>query len=103
MPLLELLRGTAAAVDVPLVATGGIADRDGVLAALAAGAAAAQIGTAFLLSPGGGHERAAPRALARGGDTAITRAFTGRRARGLVNASCARTRTRRPRIRRSTT
>ena len=51
MPLLELVRGTAAAVDLPLVATGGIADRDGVLGALAAGAAAAQIGTAFLLCP----------------------------------------------------
>jgi nitronate monooxygenase len=51
-PLLDLL----ASIDVglPLVATGGIADRAGVTAALAAGAQAAQIGTAFLLCPEAG-------------------------------------------------
>ena len=86
VPLLELVRATTAVVDVPLVATGGIADRDAVLAALEAGAAAAQIGSAFLLSPEAGTNAAHRRALSAGGETAITRAFTGRRARGLVNA-----------------
>lgn len=82
-PLLELL----AAIDVglPLVATGGIVDRDGVEAVLAAGAVAAQIGTAFLLCPEAGTSEAHRRALRGGGETAFTRAFTGRYARGIVN------------------
>ena len=74
VPLHELVRATAAAVGLPLVATGGIADREGVQAALAAGAAAAQIGTAFLLADEAGtsepHRRASqpverPRSHAR--------------------------------------
>lgn len=85
VPLLELVRGIAATVELPLVATGGIGDRDGVRAALAAGAAAAQIGTAFLLCPEAGTSEPQRRATAAAGETAITRAFTGRRARGLVN------------------
>ncbi|HEY8644413.1 MAG TPA: nitronate monooxygenase [Gaiellaceae bacterium] len=82
-PLLELL----ASIDVglPLVATGGIADRDGVAAALAAGAQAAQVGTAFLLCPEAGTSEPQRRALRNGGKTAFTRAFTGRSARGIVN------------------
>jgi nitronate monooxygenase len=82
-PLLELL----AAIDVrlPLVATGGIVDRDGVAMALAAGAQAAQIGTAFLLCPEAGTSEPHRRALRNGGDTAFTRSFTGRSARGIVN------------------
>jgi nitronate monooxygenase len=86
VPTLELVRETAAAVGLPVVATGGIADRDGVRTALDAGAAAAQIGTAFLLAPEAGTSEPHRRALAAGGETAITRAFTGRRARGIVNA-----------------
>ena len=85
VPLQELLSTTAATVGLPLVATGGIADRDGVQAALAAGAAAAQIGTAFLLADEAGTSEPHRRAVAAGGETAFTRAFTGRRARGLVN------------------
>jgi nitronate monooxygenase len=82
-PLHELL----ASVDVglPLVATGGIADRDGVAAVLAAGAQAAQVGTAFLLSPEAGTSEPFRRALRARGETAFTRAFTGRSARGIVN------------------
>lgn len=81
--LLELL----ASIDVglPLVATGGIADRAGVLAALAAGARAAQVGTAFLLCPEAGTSEPHRRALAGDAPTAFTRAFTGRSARGIVN------------------
>jgi nitronate monooxygenase len=83
VPLLGLL----ATIDVglPLIATGGIADRDDVAAVLAAGAAAAQIGTAFLFAPEAGTSAPHRRALAGGGETAFTRAFTGRTARGIVN------------------
>jgi nitronate monooxygenase len=83
MPLLDLL----ASIDVglPLVATGGIADRAGVTAALAAGAQAAQIGTAFLLCPQAGTSEPHRRTLRNDGATSFTRAFTGRSARGIVN------------------
>jgi nitronate monooxygenase len=82
-PLLELL----AAIDVglPLVAAGGIADRDGAADALAAGARAVQAGSAFLLTPEAGTSAVHRDALRRGGATAFTRAFTGRPARGIVN------------------
>lgn len=83
--VLALLRLVAAEVDLPLVATGGIADGPGVAAVLAAGAAAAQLGSAFLLCPEAGTSAPHREALARGGRTAVTRAFSGRRARGLVN------------------
>jgi nitronate monooxygenase len=84
--LLPLLGAIAeSGVDVPLVATGGIATATDVAAALAAGAQAAQAGTAFLLCPEAGTSEVHRRALASGGETAITRAFTGRRARGIVN------------------
>jgi nitronate monooxygenase len=82
LALLRLLRGE---VDLPLVATGGIADGAGVAAVLAAGAAAAQIGSAFMLAPEAGTHPAHRAALAGDGATALTRAFTGRRARGLRN------------------
>lgn len=83
VPLLELLRTID--VGLPLVATGGIADRDGVTAVFAAGAEAAQVGTAFLLCPEAGTSEAHRRALRSSGRTAFTRAFTGRSARGIVN------------------
>jgi nitronate monooxygenase len=85
LPLLELLARVRDELELPLVATGGIATRDGVLAALAAGAEAVQVGTAFLLAPEAGTSELHRRALASPGETAITRAFTGRRARGIVN------------------
>jgi nitronate monooxygenase len=84
--LLALLRLAAREVDLPLVATGGIADGAGVAAVLAAGARAAQIGTAFLLCPEAGTSEPHRAALRAGGrPTAVTRAFTGRRARGIAN------------------
>jgi nitronate monooxygenase len=85
LALLPLLRLVAAAVDLPLVAAGGIADGRGIAAVLAAGARAAQVGTAFLLCPEAGTSAVHRRALMSGGETALTRAFTGRRARGIVN------------------
>jgi nitronate monooxygenase len=86
--LLALLRLVATAVDLPLVATGGIADGAGVAAVLAAGAVAAQLGTAFLACPEAGTKPAHRVALADPDRpaTAITRAFTGRPARGIRNA-----------------
>lgn len=83
VPLLELLR--AVETSTPLVATGGIADSEGARAALDAGASAVQAGTAFLLCPEAGTSEPHRRALAARGTTAITRAFTGRQARGIVN------------------
>jgi nitronate monooxygenase len=59
--------------------------RAGVAGALAAGAAAAQLGTAFLLAPEAGTHDVHRRALQGDADTALTRAFTGRSARGIVN------------------
>jgi nitronate monooxygenase len=82
-PLHELLRSID--VGLPLIATGGIVDRDAVRAALAAGAQAAQIGTAFLLCPEAGTSEPHRHALRDGRETAFTRAFTGRSARGIVN------------------
>jgi nitronate monooxygenase len=84
-PLLELLADVRRLVGIPLVATGGIATRRDVVAALEAGADAVQAGTAFLLTPEAGTSEPHRRALARSGETAFTRAFTGRRARGIVN------------------
>jgi nitronate monooxygenase len=85
-PLLELLAALRDAVEVPLVASGGIGDRATADAARAAGAAAVQAGTVFLLCPEAATSPPHREAVARGGPTAITRAFTGRRARGIVNA-----------------
>ena len=75
----------AAVVDLPLVATGGIATGRGVAAVLVAGAAAAQVGTAFMLAPEAGTAPAHREALGGGASTGLTRAFTGRTARGIVN------------------
>jgi nitronate monooxygenase len=82
-PLLELLGSID--VGLPIIATGGIVDRAGVAAVLSAGAQAAQVGTAFLLSPEAGTSEPHRRALQGSGETAFTRAFTGRCARGIVN------------------
>jgi nitronate monooxygenase len=83
--LLALLQLVRAAVDLPLVATGGIATGRAVAAVLAAGAAAAQLGTAFMLCPEAATAPAHRDAIAGAGETALTRAFTGRAARGIVN------------------
>jgi len=85
--LLALLQLVAAAVPgMPLVATGGIATGRAVAGVLAAGAAAAQIGTALMRCPESATPEVHREALARPGRTAVTRAFTGRSARGIVNA-----------------
>jgi nitronate monooxygenase len=83
--LLALLQLVRAEVDLPLVATGGLVSGRAVAAVLAAGAAAAQLGTAFMLTPEAGTAPPHRRALSSEADTTLTRAFTGRTARGVVN------------------
>jgi nitronate monooxygenase len=83
--LLALLQLVAAETELQLVASGGIATGAGLAGVLAAGAIAAQIGTAFLLCPEAGTSKPHREALRTGDATEITRAFTGRRARGIVN------------------
>nr|WP_275941514.1 nitronate monooxygenase [Planosporangium mesophilum] len=83
--LLPLLRLVAARTRLPMVAAGGIADGPGLAAVLAAGASAGALGTAFLRCPEAGTSDAHRAAVTGTGDTALTRAFTGRRARGVVN------------------
>jgi nitronate monooxygenase len=73
------------AVKVPVIAAGGIADARGVSAALALGAGAAQIGTAYLLCPEATTTPVHRAALAGAPTTAITNLFSGRPARGIVN------------------
>lgn len=75
------------AVKIPVIAAGGIADARGIVAALALGAAAVQIGTAFLATPESTilpPHRAALK-TARDDDTVVTNVMTGRPARGFVN------------------
>lgn len=80
---LRLVQGT---VDLPVIATGGLINGADVAAVLAAGAVAAQLGTAFLGCPEAGTAAAHREALLEGARrTALTRAFSGRPARGLVN------------------
>jgi nitronate monooxygenase len=85
LALLPLLRLVARDRALPLVATGGIGDGAAIAAVLAAGAVAAQLGTAFLRTPEAGTSPPHRTALAGSRPTALTRAFTGRRARGIVN------------------
>jgi nitronate monooxygenase len=83
--LLPLLALVASRTPLPLVASGGIATGQTLAAVLAAGAKAAQIGTAFMLCPEAGTSEVHRAALRTGGETALTRAFTGRLARGIRN------------------
>ena len=75
------------AVHVPVIASGGIMDGRGIVAALALGAQAVQMGTAFLTCNEAGVPEVYKRAIlnAREDQTRITRAFSGRPARGIIN------------------
>jgi nitronate monooxygenase len=82
-----LLPQVVAAVRVPVIAAGGIADARGVSAAMALGAAAVQLGTSYLLC-----EEATTRPVHRAAlqtedarHTALTNLFSGGPARGIVN------------------
>jgi nitronate monooxygenase len=83
----ELLAQVRSAVDLPLVAAGGIMDAAGLDAVLRAGAVAAQLGTAFLRTDQSGAKQLHKDALAdpHFTRTRLTRAFTGRQARALEN------------------
>lgn len=85
--LIELIAAVRAVTSLPLVAAGGIMDAAGVAKVRRAGASAAQCGTAFLRCPESGASDLHKAALAdpRFTGTAVTRAFSGRPARGLVN------------------
>jgi nitronate monooxygenase len=83
--LLVLLRLVAARTSLPLIAAGGIVDGPGLAAVLVAGAAAGQLGTAFLRCPEAGTSAVHRQALEQPGRTVLTRAFTGRTARGVQN------------------
>lgn len=75
------------AVDIPVIATGGIADASGVRAAMALGAAGVQVGSSYLLCPEA-RISVVHRAALQGveaGHTALTNIFTGWPARGIVN------------------
>jgi nitronate monooxygenase len=82
-----LLPQVVRAVKVPVIAAGGIADARGIGAAMALGAAGAQVGTAYLLCPeattSNVHRAALKSEAAR--ETVLTNLFTGRPARGIIN------------------
>jgi nitronate monooxygenase len=82
LTLLRLLRGPGAP---PVVATGGLMDGPGIAAALVAGASAVQVGSALMLTPEAGTSEPHRARLAAPGLTRLTRAFSGRTARGIVN------------------
>jgi nitronate monooxygenase len=83
--LLALLQLVTAQTSLPLVAAGGISTGPGIAAVLTAGASAAQLGTAFLRCPEAGTSAVHRAAVAGSGETAMTRAFSGRLARGIRN------------------
>ncbi|HEY0302005.1 MAG TPA: nitronate monooxygenase [Rhizomicrobium sp.] len=87
VPTLDLTRGVAAVVSVPVFAAGGLMDGRDIARVLAAGAQAAQLGTAFIVCPESGAAAPYKQALldARADTTVITRAYSGREARGLRN------------------
>ena len=84
---MALVPQVADAVDLPVIAAGGIADARGIVAAFALGASAVQIGTAYLFCPEATISPTHRQALeaARDDQTAITSVFSGRPARVIVN------------------
>lgn len=85
---MALVPQIADAVNVPVIAAGGIMDGRGIAAALLLGAGAVQMGTAFLTCSESGIHPLYKQALlqAQGDSTVVTRTFSGRHARGLRNA-----------------
>lgn len=92
IPTLTLVQSICSEVATPVIASGGIMDGRDVAEALACGAAAAQLGTAFLTTTESGISESYKRALldSRSDTTVVTRAFSGRPARGLANQFTAR-------------
>lgn len=88
MTTMALVPAMADALDVPVLAAGGLRDGRSVLAALALGADGAVVGTALLRTPEAGTNEPYRKALASadGTETVLTTAFSGKPARGLRNA-----------------
>jgi nitronate monooxygenase len=87
MGVAALTRSLVAQLKIPVIAAGGIMDGNGIAAMLALGAQAVQMGTAFLLCREAGISQPYREALLKKGvkKTQITRAFSGRWARGIEN------------------
>jgi nitronate monooxygenase len=83
--LIALLRVIASELPLPLIASGGIGDGAALAAVLCAGAVLGQIGTALMLAPEAGTSPAQRELLTQPIPTRLTRAFSGRSARGMVN------------------
>jgi len=92
VPLVQLTCQIRAAVQTPVIASGGLMDGRDIASALAVGASAVALGTAFLACPESGASPPYKQAVlsARSDTTVITRAFSGRPARGLRNEFIAR-------------
>lgn len=92
VPTVDLVTEIVKRVPVPVIAAGGLMDGRDIMIALRRGASAAQLGTAFLTCPESGAPDAYKQAIlaARSDTTVVTRAFTGRPARGLANTFIAR-------------
>ncbi|HMD50927.1 MAG TPA: nitronate monooxygenase [Bryobacteraceae bacterium] len=92
VPTLTLASRIHAALRTPIIATGGLMDGPDINSALEAGASAAALGTAFLASPESGAHAAYKRAIVEAdrNSTVVSRAFSGRPARGLRNDFIAR-------------
>lgn len=84
---LDLVQALGEQIDLPLIATGGIMDGEGISRALALGADAVQMGTAFVLCPESSANEAYRSVLRKikPGGTQITAAISGRPARGIIN------------------
>src|ERR1700722_7542351 len=91
IPIATLVRDIFASVALPVIASGGIMDGRDIAAAMRLGAAAVQLGTAFLPCPESGAPAVYKRALleAKRDATVITRAYSGRPARGIANTFIA--------------
>lgn len=87
VPTLELIQALRGQVDLPVIAAGGIMDGEDIRKALAVGAGAAQMGTAFVLCPESSANEGYRNRLktVKHGDTQITSAISGRPARGIIN------------------
>jgi nitronate monooxygenase len=85
LTLLSALQLVRAEVDLPIVASGSVMTGGALAAVLALGAAAGQVGTAYLRSTEAGTSEAQRAAVATDSPTVLTRAFSGRLARGIVN------------------
>ncbi|WP_342506980.1 nitronate monooxygenase [Sporosarcina sp. FSL K6-2383] len=87
IPLDELLKEVVAAVQIPIIAAGGIANKEQLASALSAGAQVVQIGTALLAADESGAHPVYKKAIlsASEGCTVVTKAFSGKPARGIRN------------------